>query len=513
MSTPTFDATTGEPADVGGSAAPPVAPAAPPVASGPRPLPGREGTSTSRAASAVVGVVVVVALALAALLARPALAGTAPDPAATSGVAADVTPTGHTTEVTLQVDGMAFTPSTIEVPVGDRLVVTLDNTGDQRHDLVFANGAALDALAPGAQATLDVGVIGADLEGWCSLPGHRQMGMVVDVVAVGAGATDTAGGHDMDGMDHAGSSSDAGSSSGAPTMAELMAAAQDATPHPAALPPLQDETVHSYTFTVTESVEDVADGLTRAVWTYNGTSPGPVLHGRVGDTFDITLVNAGTMGHSIDFHAGELAPDGPMRTIEPGESLQYTFTANRSGIWMYHCSTMPMSNHIANGMFGAVVIEPDGLEPVDRQYVLIQSEQYLGADGGPADATKVAAGVPDIVAFNGRAFGYDAHPLTARVGERVRIWVLDAGPNAGLAFHVVGTQFDTVWSEGAYSVHRGTSTDGLTLGTTGAQVLALQAAEGGFVELVPAEAGRYPVVNHQMSLAEKGAHGVLLVTG
>ncbi len=481
---------------------------------GPRPLPGQDGTPVARAAWAVVGVLVVVVVGLATLLARP-LSGAEAAPA-TGGAGATVAATGHTTEATVSVQGMAFTPSTLEVPVGDRLVVTFVNTGDQRHDLVFANGAALPALAPGAQATLDVGVIGADLDGWCSLPGHRQMGMVMGVHAVGApapsdGAGGTAGPAGAAGADGMAGMAGHGASSPGPTMAELRAAAATAAAHPADLPPLSDAREHAYTFTVTEGVDRVTPGLTRAVWTYNGTSPGPVLHGRVGDTFRITLVNAGTMGHSIDFHAGELAPDGPMRTLEPGESLEYTFTAHRAGIWMYHCSTMPMSNHIANGMFGAVVIEPDGLEPVDRSYVLLQSEQYLGADGEPADAAKVATGIPDVVAFNGRAFQYDEHPLTARAGERVRLWVLDAGPNVPLAFHVVGTQFDTVWREGAYSVYRGTSTDGRTQGTTGAQLLPLLAAEGGFVELVAPEPGHYSFVDHAMSLAEKGAHGVLEV--
>nr|WP_207207278.1 multicopper oxidase domain-containing protein [Xylanimonas protaetiae] len=283
-------------------------------------------------------------------------------------------------------------------------------------------------------------------------------------------------------------------------------------PGRAAAAPVGDgPTEHRYTFAVTEQEDPVTPGRTRETWTYDGTSPGPTLHGRVGDTFHVTLVNAGTMGHSIDFHAGEVAPDEPMRTIEPGQSLEYTFTADRSGVWLYHCSTMPMTQHIANGMFGAVVIEPDGLEPADRSYVLVQSEVYLGQDGGPADAAKAAAAAPDVVAFNGRAFQYDAHPLTATAGERVRFWVLDAGPSLGLTFHVVGAQFDTVWSEGAYSVYRGRSTDGLTQGTTGAQVLPLGAAQGGFVELVPREAGRYPFVDHAMALGEKGAHGVLEV--
>lgn len=474
---------------------------------GPRPLPGQEGTPVQRGALAVAGVVAVVALSLAAVLARPALAET---PGASNAPVASVAATGHITEVTVTIEGMAFSPSTVQVPVGDALRVTVLNKGDQRHDLVFANGAETGTIAPGAQATLEVGIIGADLDGWCSLPGHRQMGMTLQVIAAGTGPTSDDG-HGTGTGDHAAATAP-DDLPAVPTMAELLDAAALSTPFPAELEPLGTDTEHSYTFTVTEQVEDVAAGLTRAVWTYNGTSPGPVLHGRVGDTFHITLVNDGDLGHSIDFHAGELAPDGPMRTIEPGETLEYTFTARRPGIWMYHCSTMPMSHHIANGMFGAVVIEPVALAAVDRQYVLIQSEQYLGSDGGPADAAKVAAGIPDLVTFNGRAFQYDAHPLTASVGDRVRIWVLDAGPNASWSFHVVGTQFDTVWSEGAYAVSHGTATDGLTPGATGAQTLALLAAEGGFVELVPVEAGHYALVNHQMSLAEKGAHGVLEVT-
>lgn len=108
---------------------------------------------------------------------------------------------------------------------------------------------------------------------------------------------------------------------------------------------------------------------------------------------------------------------------------------------------------------------------------------------------------------------YDAHPLVATAGERVRLWVLAAGPNAALAFHVVETRFDTAWSEGGYRVHHDRSTDGLTRGATGARVLSLLPAEGGFVEFVPREPGRYAFVNHQVSLAEKGAHRILDVTG
>lgn len=460
-------------------------------------------------ASAVIAVLIVVALAIAALLISPSLLGDSDGAgsSAAGNLSGGVTATGEVTRVEVSVKGMSFEPSIIEVPAGDTLELTLTNTGDQRHDLYFVNGVQTDPLAPGASQTITVGTITGDLEGWCTLPGHRQMGMTLDIVATGApdsSERDENPGH----SGNAGHSGNGGQAIDVPTAAQLIEEAEAATPHPAELPPLKPSDGqpqrHEFTFTVTEDEQALAEGTVRPVWTYNGTSPGPTLHGRIGDTFHITLVNNGTMGHSIDFHAGELAPDEPMRTIEPGESLEYEFVAGRAGIWMYHCSTMPMSLHIATGMFGAVVIEPDDLPEVDRSYVLVQSEIYLTED--PSSL------VPDLMAFNGRPFQYDVHPLPAKVGERIRFWVLDVGPNLELAFHVVGGQFDTVWNEGTYTVYHGESTDGITKGTTGAQVLPLLAAEGGFVEMVPVEAGRYPFVNHSMSLAEKGAHGFLDVT-
>jgi nitrite reductase (NO-forming) len=254
-----------------------------------------------------------------------------------------------------------------------------------------------------------------------------------------------------------------------------------------------------------EVVAEVAPGVTQTRWTFGGSAPGPVLRGKIGDVFEITLVNDGSIGHSIDFHAGSLAPNEPMRTIQPGETLRYTFTASQAGIWMYHCSTMPMSMHIANGMYGAVIIDPPDLTPVAHEYLLVQGELYLGPQGEPADAAKIATETPDLVAFNGYADQYVHRPLTATAGERVRVWVLDAGPNTASAFHIVGGQFDTVYLEGGYRLR---SSD-----PGGSQALALQPAQGGFVELVFPEAGDYPFVTHRMSDAEKGARGVFHVGG
>jgi nitrite reductase (NO-forming) len=411
-----------------------------------------------------------------------------------------VQPTGETTRVTVSTEHMRYSTPTIRVPAGNRLVITLRNTDDDMvHDLVLETGTRSGRLAPGKSARMDVGVVDHDIEGWCSIPGHRQMGMTLDIVATGrdegAGAEHAhpaammaAGGDAADDMDLLGEPG------------------PDFTPYDAELPPLHPlgaGKVRKVTFAIDEEEKEVAPGVRQKVWTFGGSDPGPVLHGEVGDTFEVTVVNHGTEAHGIDFHAGSLAPDDVMKPIPPGKSLVYRFTAERAGIWMYHCSSMPMSVHIANGMFGAVVIEPADLPDVDRSYVLVQSEQYFGPQGGSADPDKVRHEEPDTVVFNGYANQYDHSPLPAKVGERVRVWVLDAGPSRWSAFHVVGTQFDRVYFEGDYLLDGG---DG------GSQALGLAPAQGGFVEMTFPEPGNYPLVSHAMVDAERGAHGHFAVT-
>ena len=464
----------------------------------------------SRTAGAIVGVVSVVALALAIFLSNPSAPTTQGTGTASGTTASSVSPTGHTTRVSVGVDGMAFTPNHIEVPVGDRLIVDFTNSGDQRHDLVFETGVTSGSLATGETKELDLGVISGDVEGWCSLPGHREMGMTLHVQATGAssgssssaGAT-ASGGHagHAHGHDHG---QDAAAGPATPTALTDYAATIDA--RDPVLPPATNETERHYTFTVTEQTVNVTSSLTRESWTFNGDAPGPILRGHIGDTFHITLVNNGTMSHSLDFHAGLVAPDNVMHSIEPGQTLEYTFVAKNAGIWLYHCSTAPMSMHIANGMFGAVIIDPTDLDKVDREYVMVASELYLGADGQSADASLLSALQPNAMAFNGMPFQYKAHPIQIKTNERVRVWVMDAGPNLATTFHVVGTQFDTVWREGAYTIRGGGSGGGW------GQVLTLGAAEGGFVEFTPLEAGHYSFVNHALSLAEKGQTGVFEVS-
>ena len=425
-----------------------------------------------------------------------------------SGIAADHVefgpkPTGDLVEITVSANDMRFTPNQVQVDEGDRVIITVVNDDPATaHDL-WIDGHSTSRLTPGQSEELDLGVVTSSAEGWCTIAGHKQMGMTFDLIVGGQ----TAHG------DHAGTGQP-GDDSGQPVTIDPDAQLTGSVDP--ALPALDDERVHQLTLTVTEVPLEVAPGIWQTRWTYNGSPVGPTLHGRVGDVFEITLVNDGTIGHSIDFHAGELAPDEPMRTIAPGESLVYRFTAVRAGMWMYHCSSVPMSSHIAAGMHGAVVIEPDDLEPADRSYAMVQSEIYLSSAATTADqaqevnADKIAAGDPDLMSFNGVAFQYDQFPLEAKVGERIRFWVLDAGPNRAASFHIVGGQFDTVYYEGAYHLKQGVDAFGQSGG--GAQALGLQPAQGGFVEIVFTEPGNYPIVTHAMSDAEAGAHGFVHVT-
>ncbi|QGU04349.1 multicopper oxidase domain-containing protein [Corynebacterium comes] len=420
---------------------------------------------------------------------------------------AAVAQSGDTVTETIRIEGMSYHPNRVEIPAGSRLVLELSNEDNQPHDLTL-NGFTTELIGPGETATFDAGVFTADTEGWCTVAGHRAQGMIFNVVVTGAaaGPAATAGpGHDMP--------AGTGQVSGGNPFAEvpgpatrLSADLGDEAWFDPVLGPAPTGTVHELEFNVTEKIREVAPGHRQVQWLFNGQAPGPTLRGRVGDTFRITLRNDGTMGHSVDFHAGEVSPDAPMATIAPGESLVYEFVARRWGIWMYHCATAPMSLHIANGMAGAVIIDPPaGLDDVDHEYALVGHEIFLGPEDTGADADRVSAGRYDLAGFNGFPNQYDLRPIEINAGERARFWVLNVGPDNPLSFHIVGAVFDTVFSEGEYSVRNGLAD------STGAQALPLLPAQGGFVEVTFEEPGTYTFVNHIMTDAEKGQHGSIIV--
>jgi nitrite reductase (NO-forming) len=395
---------------------------------------------------------------------------------------------GEPLVVEVELGDLYVKPSSVDVPAGTELIVHVTNAGAMSHDLKLQGETGTALLDPGAQEEVSLGVIDASTEAWCTVPGHKEAGMVLAINVTGSAPS---GGHD-------------GTGDGTTTGATIDFAAEpgpDFTAYDPALQPAPGGTEHAITLHATETVHEVAPGVTQQLWTFNDQVPGPILRGRVGDIFTITLVNDGSLGHSIDFHASKVAWNDEMRTIEPGESLVYQFEAKHAGIFMYHCGTAPALHHIGNGMFGALIVDPPDLPPVDHELVFVQSELYLGPEGEPGDLTKMQDEAFDAVVFNGYVNQYKHQPIRVEPGQRIRAWVLDAGPNENSAFHIVGTIFDTVYKEGAYLLRPDVSRGG-------SQVLDLQPAQGGFVEFSFDEAGLYLMVTHKFANVGKGALGV-----
>ncbi len=272
----------------------------------------------------------------------------------------------------------------------------------------------------------------------------------------------------------------------------------DASTKPATL-----EKVKEITLKVEQKISEIAPGVPFETWTFNGTVPGPILRVRQGDQINFTLINNGTMEHSIDFHAAQTAWNIDYQNVKAGGEEHFTFTASYPGIFMYHCGTPPAIAHIASGMYGAIIVEPaEGLPPA-REYVLVQSEFYtkLGTTGTyKYDGTKTNAEQPDYTVFNGYANQYRDNPLIANPGERIRIWILNAGPNEFSAFHVVGAIFDKAYADGNPKNVE-----------TGRQTVTVPPGGGYMVELTIPDAGLYPIVTHSFADASRGALGFLNV--
>ena len=199
----------------------------------------------------------------------------------------------------------------------------------------------------------------------------------------------------------------------APADADALAAGR--TPYPAALPAATEGPVANVNLVLTDLTVDIAPGVKYAAWAWAGGAPGPVIHVRQGQLVKVTLTNKGAIPHSVDFHAARVAPDKAFGDVLPGKSVSYTFRANDPGVFMYHCGTKPVLMHIANGMYGAIVVEPNpGVLPqADKNYVLVASEWYLDSDGlsKPAqfNMDKAHARQPDWMTFNGYAGQYVKH--------------------------------------------------------------------------------------------------------
>ena len=272
-------------------------------------------------------------------------------------------------------------------------------------------------------------------------------------------------------------------------------------PHLATLPAATAARTKQLSLEAIDATVEIGAGVRYNAWTFGGSVPGPVIHVRQGDTIEFSLKNSGRTGHSIDFHAAETPWNINYKTILPGESLSFTWQASFPGVFMYHCGTAPVLHHIGNGMYGAVVVDPEVPFRPAREYVLVQSEYYAKAGAGgtwDSDMDKMKAARPDLLGFNGVAFQYRDNPLPASVGELVRLYVMNAGPTLFSAFHLIGGMFDRVYVDGnPNNLLRGLQTHTIAPGG------------GATFEFTIPAAGQYPFVTHSFAYTELGAVGLL----
>ncbi len=263
---------------------------------------------------------------------------------------------------------------------------------------------------------------------------------------------------------------------------------------------------------VREVTREIADGATYTFWTYGGTVPGPMVRVRRGDYVELHLQNHpdNTMPHNIDLHAVTGPGGGATSTFTaPGHQTQFSFQALNEGVYIYHCATAPVGMHVANGMYGLIVVEPeDGYAPVDREYYVVQGDfyttgEYRAAGAQPFDMERAIHEDPSYVVFNGRDGALTGeNALPAEVGETVRLWVGNGGPNLTSSFHVIGEIFDRVYTEGGTAFSRDVQTTTVPPGGSAIVEYSLE---------IP---GTYILVDHALFRAfNHGAIGMMRVTG
>ncbi len=290
--------------------------------------------------------------------------------------------------------------------------------------------------------------------------------------------------------------------------------------------PLVKDEVKEIRIDTTHKIIEIAPGVKFSAWTFGDTVPGPVVRARVGDRIKFSMTNrsdepvpgvsvtAAPMMHSMDFHSAMVSPQDKYHSIAPGQTISFEFRLNYPGVYMYHCGTPMVLEHIASGMYGMMIVEPrDGYPTkVDREYAIIQSEFYTKLDPDKRkvenqplyvlDGDRVRAKAPTYTVFNGRYNGFVDNPLPAKPGERVRLFVLNVGPSNTSSFHVVGTIFDRVWLEGNPDNQ-----------LRGSQTVLLGSSNSAIVEFIVPQAGNYVMVDHHFANASQGAIGLIAAGG
>ena len=378
---------------------------------------------------------------------------------------------------------------TLKVPEGAVVQITLIDGDGVEHNVAVPdfNAHSDHVLAKDASAVI---VFRADKSGtfpyYCELPGHRQAGMEGKLEV------------------------------GAPAAAPAAPQVPDISRDPADLPaPIgarapQDLRVD---LTTVEVKGRLTDGASYNFWTFNGKVPGPMLRARVGDTIELHLKNdaASHMIHSVDLHA-VLGPGGGAAVLQvpPGQEKSIRFKAAVPGLFVYHCATPMVANHIANGMYGMILVEPaGGLSKVDHEFYVMQGEIYTTAAFGQQgdlefDVQKLLDERPEYFVLNGSVGALTKlHPMHSKVGETVRIFFGVGGPNFTSSFHVIGEIFDHVYELG-----------GLTSPPLqGIQTVSVAPGGAVVVDFRTQVPGRYMLVDHALSRMERGLMGFIMVDG
>ena len=377
----------------------------------------------------------------------------------------------------------------LRVREGYVVQITLINGDGEEHDFVVPELGVRSEFITGVGSSTTLVFKAAEVGSfsyYCSVAGHRAAGMEGLVTVIPAGE-----------------------------LAEL-ATVRDIVRDPTDLPPAitaDTSRVHNVTIDTIELEGQLADGTTYRYWTFGGKVPGPFLRVRVGDTVNLTLTNDpdSAVIHSVDFHA-VTGPGGGAAYLQvpPGGSKTITFKAIVPGLFVYHCATPMVSHHIASGMYGMILVEPDpALPAVDREFYVMQGELYtqarFGTRGGQYfSVEKLLDEAPEYFVFNGAVGALTAdYPLRAEVGETVRIYFGVGGPNFTSAFHVIGEMFDRAWEWGGV----------ISPPELGIQTVSVPPGGALIVDFKIEVPGRYILVDHALSRLERGLVGFLYVEG
>ena len=405
---------------------------------------------------------------------------------------------------------------TLKAKVGDEMEIHLSSGEGVEHNIAFPdfNASSGHVSSQVKSTTLKFTVDkGGSFVYFCELPGHRQAGMEGKFEVSGESANPPSNTSNdqqaMSGMNMPQTTASTVVNNPPTTGADIV---RDPTDLPA---PIGDRPPTSVRIDLetTEIVGQLADGATFKYWTFNGKVPGPFFRVRLGDDVEVHIKNSADsmMSHSVDFHAVTGPGGGAVFTnIAPGQEAVFTFKAIIPGLFVYHCATPMVAEHIANGMYGLILVEPEGgLPKVDREFYVMQGEIYTQEKFGSTgllteDVDKLLDEKPEYFILNGAVGALTtAHPLTANVGETVRIFYGVGGPNYVSSFHVIGEMFDRVYDQASLTV----------LPLTDVQTTLVPPGGATMVEFHLDVPGRYILVDHALSRLQRGLAGYLLVEG